>query len=302
VLTTDDRDIIIFDLPEISLRWTPRVQVSLFQSGSGGGGGGGGGEKAGLALLYELIIFTPLLALRGRAADGKLGLVFLLFHCHHPRRFKGTFVSLLHSCSLFLSSVFLTLFRRKHLYLSPQHAHASPQETIDTINQLVRDCRHGEKGAHAVAHSFGCVVIQWLIRLNPGVDPLVSSLVMVDPVCFLLFSPSIAGNFCYRFPKTFLDLLVSYFVAREIGVNNALHRHFQWRNNNMDPELLPAGKSAVILSELDAFVPSEHVERLLKVERPDVNVAMLKSHFHSQFQVMPGSFKLVANMSREVDK
>jgi pimeloyl-ACP methyl ester carboxylesterase len=207
VLSTDDRDILLFDLPEISLRWTPFLQ----------------------------------------------------------------------------------------------HAHASPLQTVETISQLIGGCRRGEEGAHAVAHSFGCVVVQWLIRLNTKSTPLVSSLTFVDPVCFLLISPSVAAHFCYRFPKTFLDLLVSYFVAREIGVNNALHRHFQWKLNNVDPKLLPEG-SAIILSELDAFVPSVLVERHLNHTRPDLQVKMLKGHFHSQFSVVPSSFNLVADMSRAVDK
>ena len=118
--------------------------------------------------------------------------------------------------------------------------------------------------------------------------------------CFLLISSSVAANFVYRAPITFLDHLVSFFVAREIGVDNALHRHFQWRNNNFDPKLLPPD-SAVVLSELDAFVPSAAVRRHLNAERPDCLVEMLEGHFHAQFQVVPSSFKRVEMLSQRVD-
>ena len=180
-----------------------------------------------------------------------------------------------------------------------QHAHAPPLQTVETVSSIIKDAHNGHLGAHCVAHSMGCVIIQWLLRL--GGPDIVTSLTFVDPVCFLLICPNVAANFCYRWPKTFLDLLVSYFVAREVGVNNSLHRHFQWKINNLDPRLLPVN-SAVILSELDAFVPSELVRAHLKVERPDIKVAMLPRHFHSQFSVVPESFKLVAKMSRDVDK
>jgi pimeloyl-ACP methyl ester carboxylesterase len=183
-----------------------------------------------------------------------------------------------------------------------QHAHAPPLRTVETVAALIGACHRGGEGAHCVAHSMGCVIVQWLIRLGGrGARPAVASLTFVDPVCFLLISPSVAANFCYRFPRTFLDLLVSYFVAREVGVNNSLHRHFQWKLNNLEPRLLPAN-SAVVLSEWDAFVPSELVRAHLRAERPDVDVAMLRHHFHSQFSVVPESFNLVAKMSRDVDK
>ena len=186
-----------------------------------------------------------------------------------------------------------------------QHAHAPPLQTVETISSLIRGAHNGHLGAHCVAHSMGCVIVQWLLRLGGGGvgkgNVVVSSLTFVDPVCFLLICPNVAANFCYRWPKTYLDILVSYFVAREVGVNNSLHRHFQWKLNNLDPKLLPKN-SVVILSEWDAFVPSELVQAHLRFERPDVKVAMLKRHFHSQFSVVPESFNLVAELSRSVDK
>ena len=119
-------------------------------------------------------------------------------------------------------------------------------------------------------------------------------------VCFLLISPSVAQHFCYRQPKNFLDELVDYFVAREIGVNNALHRHFQWKINALDPNILPE-ESAVILSELDSYVPSLHVERMLRKERPDVKVKVLKRMFHSEFQIKGEGFQTATTMSKLVD-
>jgi len=181
-----------------------------------------------------------------------------------------------------------------------QHRHNTPLQTAETLAEIVSGCTKGEKGAHAVAHSFGCVVIQWLLRLNTGSTPIASSVTMVDPVCFLLISPSVAQHFCYRPPSNFLDELVDYFVAREIGVNNALHRHFQWKINDLDPQLLPAS-SAVILSELDSYVPSLHVERLLKKERPDIAVKVLANYFHSEFQLSKEGFSTAAAMSKLVD-
>jgi pimeloyl-ACP methyl ester carboxylesterase len=82
-----------------------------------------------------------------------------------------------------------------------EHKHVPPLQTVDTISSLVKSCVHGDQGAHVVAHSFGTVVTQWLIRLNKNETPVVSSCTLIDPVCFLLISSSVAANFCYRYER-----------------------------------------------------------------------------------------------------
>jgi len=256
-LTTDNRDVLLFDLPEISLRWTFGL------------------EHKHVPPLQTVDTITELV--RACVKGDQVSVNNL--HARASRHVHTSEANLAHRLPLW-----------SHLCCSPLvHSYARPLTLAHS------------QGAHAVAHSFGTVVTQWLIRLNADPIPLISSTTLIDPVCFLLISSSVAANFCYRAPVTFLDHLVSYFVAREIGVDNALHRHFQWRSNNFDPRLLPKD-CAVVLSELDAFVPSASVHRHLNSERPDCLVEVLEGHFHSQFQVVPSSFLKVSNLSKRVDR
>ncbi|GMH82628.1 hypothetical protein TrST_g12519 [Triparma strigata] len=159
----------------------------------------------------------------------------------------------------------------------------------------------GGRGAHFVGHSLGSVVISWVIRLAP--ESVVKAATFIDPVCFLLFHSSVAANFVYRPPATPLDCLVSYFVAKELYVNNALHRHFRWQTNLLDPALLEDIKGvSVVLSDHDHYVPSQAVERHLNLEAPKVRTRVLGEHSHAQFCVLEGTCDVVMEEFRFADE
>lgn len=92
-----------------------------------------------------------------------------------------------------------------------------------------------------------------------------------------------------------------YFVAEEIGVNYTLHRHFSWPHNVLDPLLLAGIPTAVVLSELDTYVPSLAVSRHLAHRAPHVAVHMLKGHAHSQFCVSKEGLQAVLAAILETD-
>ena len=59
----------------------------------------------------------------------------------------------------------------------------------------------------------------------------VYSTVLLDPVIFLLCDPTVATTFVYKDPQSCVDLVMHYFLSRELFIANALSRHFQWSHN-----------------------------------------------------------------------
>jgi hypothetical protein len=81
-----------------------------------------------------------------------------------------------------------------------------------------------------VAHSLGTTAVSWMLR-DPEGCKRVHSTVLLDPVIFLLCDPTVATTFVYKDPQSCMDLLMHYFLSRELFIANALSRHFQWSQN-----------------------------------------------------------------------
>ena len=67
-------------------------------------------------------------------------------------------------------------------------------------------------------------------------------MVLLDPVTFLLCDPAIASNFLHRVPRTVLELLMHFFVSRELFIAHTLSRHFSWSHNALFVEDLPGAR------------------------------------------------------------
>uniref|UniRef100_A0A7S2NA63 AB hydrolase-1 domain-containing protein n=1 Tax=Alexandrium andersonii TaxID=327968 RepID=A0A7S2NA63_9DINO len=130
----------------------------------------------------------------------------------------------------------------------------------------------GFKSAHFVGHSFGSLPLAWMARKAPG---FVSTLTFIDPVCFLLVKPDVCYNFMYRRPADPTQLLINYFLAKELYIAHSLSRNFFWLQNQLWPEELP-GPALVVLCGLDSIVPSHSVRRYLTSYKQRRQVASLR--------------------------
>lgn len=90
--------------------------------------------------------------------------------------------------------------------------------------------RHGFDRCHIsiLSHSMGTIVHAWLMRAWPT---LIARSVFVDPVCFQLWEPHICYRFLYKPTESFVEFVLRYFAARELGNANLLTRHFDWSSN-----------------------------------------------------------------------
>lgn len=115
-----------------------------------------------------------------------------------------------------------------------------------------------------------------------------------------LWEPSLPYNFLYAAAKSPMQLLMRYFVARELGVANTLQRHFDWISSMLRPIDIPnvgdSSKVAVFLAERDAIVDSSRVAAYLKGEGWDESngVRVWKKQRHGESMMGHGeSFEAV---------
>ncbi|CAJ1417026.1 unnamed protein product [Effrenium voratum] len=133
----------------------------------------------------------------------------------------------------------------------------SSTEMVACLRDMLASWEH--TSAHFIGHSFGSIVVAWMAR---NAKEMVSVATFLDPVCFLLIKPDVCYNFMYRQPQTATQLLMHYFVARELFIAHSLSRNFFWHQNLLWPEELDM-PCMVMLSGEDSIVPAHSVRRYL---------------------------------------
>lgn len=78
----------------------------------------------------------------------------------------------------------------------------SVDEVVPSIAAILKV--HDVAPACVVGHSFGTLIASRLLQLHPG---RVSSLALLDPVCFLIFSGHLLKYFVYQAPRWVLLLV-----------------------------------------------------------------------------------------------
>lgn len=109
------------------------------------------------------------------------------------------------------------------------HFEATSHDII--VKAVERICqKHNFQDIVVAGHSFGSICAKNVAAALPH---RVKQLVLIDPVCLLLFLPDVAYNFLYRTPNTRFGrfLKACFGISREITINHALRRHFFWYLN-----------------------------------------------------------------------
>jgi hypothetical protein len=120
-----------------------------------------------------------------------------------------------------------------------------------------------------VAHSMGTAFLAAVLRARPG---LASGVLMVDPVCFLLYRRDVLYNFLYRKPalrrswyrpSKWFNLALHRLLTQEPCMQCCFRRDFWWSQYLLHPWDIPCD-AAVLLSGHDAIVNAKEVERYLR--------------------------------------
>lgn len=177
--------------------------------------------------------------------------------------------------------------------------HVSMKLNVDTIPRMdvIAECaaiafkQHNLSQALWVAHSLGTFVFAVVNRLQPE---LVAGVILVDPVCFLLWEPDLTRNFCYRIPVTPMQIIQSYHICRELSISYYFHRHFWWHECVQFAKQMPK-KSLVYISEFDDIYNTKSVLSYLK--RNNIQTEVLRGQQHGGWLVDgPTTDRLVASM------
>lgn len=151
-----------------------------------------------------------------------------------------------------------------HLASRPKTDVPSPREAVACIIDMLSAWGHSH--AHFIGHSFGTVVITWVLRRSEAA----TSVVLLDPVCFLLMKHDVLANVVYSSffqPLTdFRAAAFEFFIFHELYVAHALTRNFFWQENDLAPSKVNV-PAVVLLSGEDTIVPAHSVRRLIECEK-----------------------------------
>lgn len=147
------------------------------------------------------------------------------------------------------------------LAMAPWESVPSAREVVAQLQDML--AAHGHTAAHWAGHSFGCVVIGWVMKMSP------SSLhfaTLMEPAQFLIIKAEALTKILWGLPMTTFEILIRYFAFRELFTVNLLCRNFFWEQSSMWPEDLKV-PSIVTLAADDHIVQSTFVKRLLEHEK-----------------------------------
>jgi hypothetical protein len=172
--------------------------------------------------------------------------------------------------------------RAKRTLVLIELPHVSMKLNVDVIPRMevIAECaavlfqQENLPPALWVAHSLGTFVFAVVRRLQ---TQLVAGVVLLDPVCFLLWEPDLLKNFCYCTPETPMQIIQNYHVCQELSISYYFHRHFFWHECVQFANDMPA-KSLVYISECDNIYNTKRV--LPYLSSSNVSTEVLAGHPH----------------------
>lgn len=132
-----------------------------------------------------------------------------------------------------------------------------------------------------VCHSLGSFVFAGINRLKPH---LIDAVVLVDPVCFLLWEATTMDNFCYCDPCSPMEIVQQYHVCRELLISWYFQRHFYFSDAVLLREDVPR-KALAIISQADNIYDTARVTEYLRAG--DVDMKLLPDTQHGGWIVNP---------------
>ncbi|SPO27509.1 uncharacterized protein UTRI_10626 [Ustilago trichophora] len=169
-------------------------------------------------------------------------------------------------------------------YLRPFGHH----ETTSAFRRIL--AHHQWTHIDVLSHSYGSLVHSWLIK---SLGTQVRRSCFVDPVCFQLWVPFVCSNFVYKRATKPIELLMRYFVAREVGTANTLCRYFDWSSNILWPNeiehLKDKSKTRFYLAEEDAILSAKDtLEYLVESGCPRDNIFYGEGMAHGEMLMHGG--------------
>jgi len=149
------------------------------------------------------------------------------------------------------------------LAMAPWESVPSAREVVAQLQDMLAANRH--TAAHFVGHSFGAVIIGWMMKMSPSS---VVCTTLMEPASILMLKSDMLTKCLYQTPKSCYEMLIRYFAFRELFTVNLLCRNLFWEQSVLWPEDINV-PCVVQLAGADHIVQSLFVKRLLEHERTD---------------------------------
>jgi hypothetical protein len=107
----------------------------------------------------------------------------------------------------------------------------SAREVVAQVQDMLASNRH--TSAHFVAHSFGCVIVSWMMKMSQSS---ILTTTFMEPASVVVFKSDFIGKVLWEPPKTAMDIFLRYFVFRELFTVNLLCRNSYWELATLWPE------------------------------------------------------------------
>lgn len=136
----------------------------------------------------------------------------------------------------------------------------SSAEMVACIQDLLD--RWDFKKAHFIGHSFGTVVLAWMVR---RAKERVQCCTFIDPIVFLMYKPTLLYNFFFRTPSNATQQLVRDFIAKELFICHSVQRSWFWHESLLEFHDLRDIHAVVVLSAQDCLIPVDAIRRGLEL-------------------------------------
>lgn len=143
-----------------------------------------------------------------------------------------------------------------------------PWERVPSAREITAQLQdmlaaHRFPGAHFVVHSFGSIILSWLMKLSPTS---IICCTFIEPAALLTLKSDFWTKVMTDPPREAMWDFLRYFVFRELFTVNLLFRNCFWEQCVLWPEEITT-PAVVSLSAEDHLVSSFFVRRLLEYER-----------------------------------
>eukprot|EP00611_Tribonema_gayanum_P023206 TRINITY_DN482_c0_g1_i1.p1 TRINITY_DN482_c0_g1~~TRINITY_DN482_c0_g1_i1.p1 ORF type:complete len:225 (-),score=54.34 TRINITY_DN482_c0_g1_i1:1295-1969(-) len=171
------------------------------------------------------------------------------------------------------------------------------QENVPSVSEFVTSVelairRHQFGPSRWIGHSLGSCLAGAFTKAKPE---LVHSLVLIDPVCFLLWEVDVLENFS-RQPASAMQDIIHYHMSQELFISHFFHRHFWWYESVLFPSDIPLDTGTVVfVSERDEISHPRNVLKYLshvassKRRHGTFTVHELKGEGHGAWLLRPAT-------------
>ncbi|KAJ9074766.1 hypothetical protein DSO57_1003044 [Entomophthora muscae] len=167
----------------------------------------------------------------------------------------------------------VVLLELPHVSMAHTNVILDHDQTLYAIDAIFEHHHLGK--VSLVAHSFGTLMASWIVRQRPQY---LARVVLVDAVCFRMWDSTLAYNFLYAKPFSFIHDLARFFIAQDPLVTHTLSKELYWYESVLYPEDIPV-PATIFLASHDWVVDAMAIERYLAPRLPPgCNVILMDTH------------------------